>query len=167
MSRSILIFGTALCFSLVLCACAPDKPAEWTTVTLCAKASFRAADRAEILEARRLFYEAALLLREDFSDTSRTSTGDELAPWSDTHAEITTAFGPSLVLGGHSDYPLKNGRDPASDMNIYLFDKRPSDQIRPCDKHAAALYEQVIQAMSREWPVTDSGVQPHLLQPNP
>jgi hypothetical protein len=166
MSKSHLICTTALFFSFALCACAPDKPAQWTTVTLCAQASFRAADRADILEARRLFYEAALLLRKDFSDTSHTSTGDELAPWSDTRAQITTGFGPSVTLGGHSDYPLTKGGNPASDMTVYLFDKRPPDKVRPCDKHARALYEQVLEVMSIKWTVTDSGIQPHQLRPD-
>lgn len=156
MSRSSLIFISALSFSFVLCACAPDRPAEKTVATLCAKGSFRATDRADILEARRLFYEAALLLRKNFSDTSRTSTGDELAPWSYTHAEITTAFGVTMVLGGHSDYSLTNGNDPASDMNISLFDARPADKVMPCDKHARALYEQVIEVISKKWTVTES-----------
>jgi hypothetical protein len=166
MSRSSLIFITALSFSFVLCACAPDKPAEKTRAALCAKASFRATNRADILEARRLFYEAALLLRKDFSDTSRTSTGAELAPWSNTHAEITTAFGVTVVLGGHSNYPLTNGNDPASDMTISLFDARPADKVMPCDKHAKALYERVIEVISKKWTVTDSGVQPHPPQPS-
>ena len=166
MSRFNLIFITALSFSFVLSACAPEKPADKTTVMLCAKASFRARDRADILEARRLFYEAALLLRKDFSDTSETSRGNELAPWSNTRAQITTGFGPAVTLGGHSDYPLTNGGDPASDMDIYLFDKRPPDTVIPCDKHARALYGQVIEVMSKKWTITDSGVQPHPLRPD-
>lgn len=171
MNNSNLALITALSFLLVLCGCSREKPIEKTPTMLCAQATFRAANREDILEARRHFYEAALVLRKDFSDTSETSRGNELAPWSTTRAVIKTGFGPSVTLGGHSDYPLTNGGDPASDMIIYLFDRRPVNTVIPCGKHARELYQQVIEIMSDKWTVTDAGIEPHPLgrpnQPTP
>ena len=105
--------------ALLLSSCRGGHVEAERSTTLCAEFSFRASGRAEIIQARKSFYEAAINMRHRYTDSSITSTGRELAPWSDTQAEIQLNF-EKIVLGGHSDYPKV--RDPASDMKVYLFD---------------------------------------------
>ncbi|WP_144899878.1 hypothetical protein [Luteimonas cucumeris] len=146
----------------MLASCAKDPPKPHTLV--CATFSFRVANRAEIIQARKDFFDASILIRRNFSDTSITSTGAELAPWSYTHAEIELYSGgrTRIVLGGHSDYP--KGGDPASDMRVYLFAESDPGSSNTCDKHMGALYAQVKTRMAQSWPIKEDADVPYRLE---
>lgn len=155
-----MIVSAAL--AAMLASCAKDPPTPHTLT--CAAFSFRVANRTEIIRARKDFFDAAILIRRNFSDTSITSTGAELAPWSYTHAEIDLYSGGKtrIVLGGHSDYP-KSG-DPASDMRVYLFAQTDPRLSRTCDKHMSELYAQVRARMARRWPIEEDTDVPYRIE---
>lgn len=146
-----MAIAAASAMAIASCSETPPEP----DMLVCATFSFRAANRAEILRARRDFFDAALLIRRDFSDSSNTSTGAELAPWSYTHAEIRLYSGGNarVVLGGHSDYP--KGRDPASDIQVYLFAENDPKTSKTCTRHARALYAQVRARMAEDRTIVD------------
>lgn len=155
-----MIISAALAAMLASCAKEPPKP----HTLICATFSFRVANRTEIIRARKDFFDASILIRRNFSDTSITSTGAELAPWSYTHAEIELYSGGNtrVVLGGHSDYP--KGGDPASDMQVYLFAEDNPAISKTCDKHMSTLYAQVRARMAKSWPIVEDTDVPYRIE---
>jgi hypothetical protein len=119
---------------------------------VCARFSFRASGRAEIVEARKAFHEASILLGNDFSDTSITSTGGmNSSIWSYTRAEIRINAG-RIVLGGHSDYP--DEPDPGSDMWVYLYEYQAPGEAKACGAQPLERYAQVRELIGKRWKIS-------------
>lgn len=106
----VLILAT-----LAGCGARTEEPRLHPTV-VCAKFSFRATGRDEVVKARRQFYEAALQLKAiEFSDTSLGGI------WPRTQAKLGFGGGGYLALGGSSDYPDRP--DPPSTLTVHWFDQ--------------------------------------------
>ncbi|WP_181302964.1 hypothetical protein [Rhodanobacter sp. PCA2] len=135
---------------LSLCSCGHGEPGKSTQAVMCGKFSFRASGRSEILQARRAFHEASIVLNLDFSDSSNTSS-DQRPGWSWTHAEIKINSA-RIVLGGHGDYPKTP--DPPSDMQVYLFDDSPPNVVA-CGSYYVNQFRKVKAIMSERWHISE------------
>jgi hypothetical protein len=141
---------------VLLIGCGSEKPHRETM--LCSEFTFRAANGAEVIEARRMMYEAALALRRDYSDTSVNEEA-----YSQTHAEMKATIG-KLVLSGWADWPSM-GR-PGQNMSVSLFDV-PSDAVSTVQcKSPEGEFEKVREIFARRWQVKNSVTSPKSLRPN-